>query len=276
MNCRLFRRHIDAFVDGELDPATQIEFERHVAVCPQCQEHLAFERAFKMDVRRRLCMLHAPDALRARIHAALREAPAPVPYREQGMPLIRFVPVRARYAVPIAAAAALGLAFFYGLDQRGAPHTNSAGALPILEDVVRLHSSELPADVKGPAADPVVSYFRGRVEFPVRPAEFTTGNARLMGARLANVRDRRAAALYYNVRGRRVTVVVFSPPARIMGDIKFQTLAIRRPPQRQDVYYQRVHGYTVPVLQHDGVAYALTGDLGQTELLRLAASARMH
>ena len=31
--CELFQRHVGAFVDGELDPATHIEFEEHVAGC---------------------------------------------------------------------------------------------------------------------------------------------------------------------------------------------------------------------------------------------------
>ncbi|MBT8470823.1 MAG: zf-HC2 domain-containing protein, partial [Deltaproteobacteria bacterium] len=30
MTCRLVRRHLGAFIDGELDPASQIEFERHL------------------------------------------------------------------------------------------------------------------------------------------------------------------------------------------------------------------------------------------------------
>ena len=30
MSCKLVRRHLGAFVDGELEPATQIEFERHL------------------------------------------------------------------------------------------------------------------------------------------------------------------------------------------------------------------------------------------------------
>ena len=39
--------------------------------------------------------------------------------------------------------------------------------------------------------------------------------------------------------------------------------------------YHNVHGYTVPVFEHDGVVYAFTGDLDQRRLLQLVASARL-
>ena len=51
MSCRLVRRHLGAFVDGEIDPATQIEFERHLEACPGCQERLAFESSLREQTR---------------------------------------------------------------------------------------------------------------------------------------------------------------------------------------------------------------------------------
>jgi hypothetical protein len=41
------------------------------------------------------------------------------------------------------------------------------------------------------------------------------------------------------------------------------------------VTYHNVQGYTVPILEHDGIAYAFTGDLDQHRLLQLVASARL-
>jgi hypothetical protein len=39
--------------------------------------------------------------------------------------------------------------------------------------------------------------------------------------------------------------------------------------------YQNVQGYTVPIIEEDGIVYAFTGDLDQQQMLRLAASVRL-
>jgi anti-sigma factor (TIGR02949 family) len=270
MNCGLFRRHLDAFLDGEVDPATQIDFERHAMACSGCQELTELERALRGRVKDSLRGVAAPAALRERIQQSLREAPAPIstvePARDRG---IRSGMLRARYTVPLGMAAAAALAYGYVAspaasgDDEG--DVSVAGTLPMFEDVVRLHSSELPVDVK--REEQVAAYFRGKVDFPVRPARFRGTEAHLLGGRLSNVRERRAAALYYDVGGNRVTMVVFSAPRRIVDEM--QPMRVRG----RELRYQQVRGYTVPVVYEGGVAYALTGDLDRQRLFQLAASA---
>ncbi len=270
MNCGLVRRHLDAYVDGEVDPTTQIEFERHLAVCAGCQELLAFTRHVKAEVRRSCRAVSAPPELRDRICAAMERASWEASSREGS--LIRLVPMRARVAVPLAAAAAVLMWLTWGIGTTD-EHAQQARAtaMPIFEDVVRVHSSELPADVRAELPQQVSSYFRDKVAFPVRPAEFERRDTRLVGARLSNVRDRRAAALYYNVGGRRMTVVVFDGPERPIQQGAFRANMLGR-----QLYYQQVRGYTVPVRRQDGLTYAFTGDLDRQSVLRLAASARVR
>jgi anti-sigma factor (TIGR02949 family) len=273
MNCGLFRRHLDAFLDGEVDPATQIDFERHAMACSGCQELIELEKALRGRVKDSLRGMAAPAALRERIQQSLREAPAPIPAtapaaRADG--LVRNGRLRGRYAVGlgVAAAVALGYGYFAGPGME-ADETESeittAGALPMFEDVVRLHSSELPVDVK--QEEQVAAFFRGKVDFPVRPARFRGTQAQLLGGRLSNVRERRAAALYYDVGGNRVTMVVFSAPRRMVDEM--QPMQVRG----RELRYQQVRGYTVPVVFDGNVAYALTGDLDRQRLFQLAASA---
>src|SRR5687767_2819156 len=116
MNCGLFRRHLDAFLDGEVDPATQIDFERHAMACAGCQELTELERALRARVKDSLRGVPAPAALRDRICASLAAAPAPAPGPgsapvRDGM--LRNGILRARYSVPIGLAAAAALAFGY-------------------------------------------------------------------------------------------------------------------------------------------------------------------
>lgn len=293
ITCEVLRRHIDAFVDGEVDPDTHIEFEQHLASCGPCRVQLSFARSMKAQVREACGGVKAPPSLADRLQKALDAEDArqegarddsPVgASTETGPPLgiggIRLLPVKAKYAVPAAAAAAL-LAFLAaneggnpvaataednsgGWFQGAAAHTGS-----LFEEVVRRHSIEHPAEVVGPPTQ-VASWFRGKLEFPVRPVRFSSPDVQLVGARLSNVQDRDAAAFYYDVRGRRVTVMVFEPPEPV------DEIAVRTSYGGRGIYYGQAHGYTVPVVQYEGLTYAFTGDLDSRALLRLAASARM-
>jgi len=175
MSCKLVRRHLGAFVDGELDPATQIEFERHLEACPGCQEHLSFESSLRQQTRDSIGGIHAPEHLWGRaIHRldAIDEA------RMEHTPLIEVRPMRWRQTWPIAAAAA----------------------------------AALPSDVQAEAPQEVVRYFQGKTPFPVQPAKFEEPGMKFAGARYIRVGTHPAAALYYIRDGRRVTLLVFQSP----------------------------------------------------------------
>ncbi len=272
MNCELFQRHVGAFVDGELDAATAVEFERHLETCEPCLDHLEFEAATRDHVRESWEAPPTPEGLAERMCAALDAEDAR--QAEQAKPL---VPIRWRIAVPLSAAAAVGIFVLAAVEADG--RKTEAAAL----DVVRVHSAALPADVSVPVPvampvsmlagqrvderEEIARYFRGKVGFPVRPAEFAGREARLVGARLSNVRERQAAALYYDVGGQRVTVVVTDAP--------LENSAEAVEVEGRQLYFRNVGGYAVPVRQEEGIRYAFTGDLDRDQLLHLAASARV-
>ncbi len=285
VSCRVVRRHVGAFVDGELDPATQIDFERHIESCASCQERLTFEDTFRVMVRESVDEVVLPEGFGERLSNLLSEEDISRG-DEAEAPLVRVLPLRGRQVVPVAAAAVLALAAGIGFDRVGqqADDHVCAATIPLFEDVVRLHSSELPPDVAdvpravrrvgqdgqdhGRLQRSVARYFRGKVEFPVRPAEFDDREVSLVGARLENIRDRRAAALYYDVRGRRMTLVVVDSPVVTPNVAKVRF-------GNREVFYQNVRGYTVPVRRHAGLTYVFTGDLDRQSLLQLAAAAHV-
>ncbi len=261
MSCRLVQRHAGAYVDGELDPASMLDFERHIEACASCQERVAFERAYRDMVESSVGGDTAPDHLKDKVRAALDRMDA------SRRPVARLARVPWQRVAPLAVAAAVLLAL--GGVVGGVPEgLVEASATPIFEDVVRVHSAELPADVQAEAPQQVTQYFRGKVEFPVRPAVFNRGDVRLLGGRVSNVRERRAAAVYYDVHGSRVTLVVFHAPE--LEDEVFQTRF-----GGQTLLYRDVNGYPVPVRRYHGLNYAFTGDLGRDQMMRLAASARV-
>ncbi len=294
ISCRVVSTHVDALVDGELDTPTQVEFDSHLAVCARCREEAALTRGVKAATRRALGDVRAPDALRQRLLAALEatpvaspterlEEPPAAPDPEESAALApradersvarRPYVVAARLMVPAAAAAVVFAAFAaQESDDIRRPSEAAVQALPFFEDVVRRHANEHPMEVRGSEGE-VSQFFRGRLGFQARPVVFRSPNTELVGARLSNVREQDAAAFYYDVDGHRVTVFVFERPSETRG-AGLRSGAEHTHVGDQDVYYRRVHGYTVPVVERGGLTYAFTGDLDTQSMIQLAASAQ--
>ncbi len=262
MSCKLVRRHIGAFVDGELDPATQIEFERHLEACSVCQEHLAFERSFRQQTRDSIAGQHAPEHLWGRALHRLDEIDEA---KAAPVSLIELRPMRWKQTGLIAAAAA-ALLIIGGVV--GLPVGGDYQGAGMLQDVLDLHSKALPSDVESETPQEVVRYFQGKTPFPVKPAQFEEPSMKFVGARYIKVGSRPAAALYYNHGGRRVTLLVFQSPELMRN-------AQRTEVGGRELYYYDVGGNVVTIRQHGGVNYAFFGDLDRPVLFQLAANARV-
>jgi mycothiol system anti-sigma-R factor len=263
VKCELIDRRVGAYVDGELDPASMLDVERHVEACGRCQERIGFERRFRSLVSDSLAGVEVPEELARRVSRDLDS----VDVRGEAAFL------RRRSLQVFVAAAGLTLIVGIGHQSRTAePTPLLAGSVesvprvtPVFDEVVRLHSSALPADVRAQAPSEVSQYFRDKVSFPVTPAVFDGGEARLTGARLHPVGARTAAALYYDVGGRRVTVVVTDGQLPELGG----------PVPEGEIVFRDVGGYTVPVRRHGNLTYVFTGDVDRETLMRLARSARV-
>src|SRR6476659_7314960 len=75
MDCKLVRGHLDAYVDGELEPTPVIEFERHLDDCGGCRNELALSRLMQRSLRE-LGQPAAPQALKLRLTRTLDEVDA--------------------------------------------------------------------------------------------------------------------------------------------------------------------------------------------------------
>jgi anti-sigma factor (TIGR02949 family) len=262
VSCKLVRRHLGAFVDGELDPASQIEFERHLEACSGCQEHLSFERSFRQQTRDSVGGTRAPEHLWGRALHRLDEIDEA---KTASSALIEIRPMRWKQTGLVAAAAA-ALLIIGGVMRL--PDSRDYQGAGMLQDVIDLHTKALPSDVEAEAPQEVVRYFQGKTPFPVKPAQFEEPTMRFIGARYIKVGTRPAAALYYNHGGRRVTLLVFQSPELVQN-------AQRTHVGGRELYYHDVGGNVVTIRQHGGVNYAFFGDLDRPVLFQLAANARV-
>jgi anti-sigma factor RsiW len=258
VKCDLVDRRVGAFVDGELDPASMLDVERHVEVCGRCQEIIGFERRFRSLVSDSLAGIEVPDSLRSRLSrdldgvdvrgeaAVLRRRSLQVFVAAASLTLIVGIAHQSRTAqlAPLVAGGVEGI----------------QGVTPVFDDVLTL-----PADVRAQAPSEVSQFFRDKVSFPVTPAAFDGGEARLTGARLQPMGARTAAALHYDVGGRRVTVFVVDGDVPELGEQTPEGAVVLR----------NVGGQTVPVRRHGNLTYVFTGDVERETLVRLAKTARV-
>jgi anti-sigma factor RsiW len=269
LDCDEAQRWIDPWVDGELDPSAAMSVDAHVARCPLCKAEVEATRAVKRSLAglREAC---APTALRHRVLAAL-DAEEDQRAQEETQ---RRRKAHARN-VALTGAALAGVVLAAG--HRFAPNrdgaadpTLSAGMVPMLEDVAQRHARELPCEVQ--ASDPatVSAWFRGKMDIPVQPMTFQGQPARLVGARISNIHDRVAAALYYDVSGRRMTVFVFDGTRVSPGGMAREVVGGR------SFYVGSTRGYTVTFTQRRGVGYAVASDLPPQDTVRLLAASDLR
>jgi anti-sigma factor RsiW len=274
MDCKLVRTHLDAYVDAELEPTPVIEFERHLEGCSFCQNELTLGRMVQQGLRD-LPRPEAPAALKKRVLRSLDSAEAadePITSRRGAWTAV----------LSVAAMTALAAGITVQSDSpAGSPGPLvAADAMGLFGDVVARHTDQLPADIPAEPPEQVTNWFRGKVGFRVRSVEFAEPQVHFVGARVSHIRDRQAASFYYTLGGNRLTTVVFEASPTLKRALNDEDLLTQSGAHRERigsrlVTYQNVQGYTVPMVEHDGIVYAFTGDLDQRRLLRLVGSARL-
>jgi hypothetical protein len=279
MDCRLVRKHLSAYVDGELEPSPMLEVEHHLGSCADCFSEQLVLGALKHELRLQLVPRPAPAALRARVVRALADVPAPLHMSVDERPASHVWMTLSA----VGASVLLVLGSLVGTDRPAGNLRVAAlgggNALDIVREVVDRHKDRLPAEISTPVPEQATSWFRDKVGFRVRTVEFAEPKVHFVGARMSQVGTLQAAKLYYSVGDSQLTLVMFKPSAPLD-----QMLSPHHDPalaglQRvrmsgREVQYRTLQGYTVPILQDNGIVYAFTGDLDQGNLLHLAATAR--
>ena len=256
MSCADVARFIHVYVDGEFEAEERLELERHLDACASCADVARGERAFVSRLRESLREDRppVPPTLRPRIAHALAEVDRPRATRIRTFALV---------GIPsLAAAAALLLAW------RGERRVEQP---LLLSEAVARHERELPVEVKGPDPEMIRTWFRGKLDMPVRPPTRPGSRAQLVGARLSHLGQRQAAYLVYDLGGTKFSVLVFDPDDPAASDLATDRLR-HRTVGGKDVYVGGAHGYNVAVVRAGGLGYAFTSDLPEQRMLDLLST----
>jgi len=202
MNCLELDARLHPYVDGELSVDETAAAEAHIASCPSCAGLVRQERAFRRLLRQQP-REGAPTELRARVIGSV--------WREARKPARR----AAWLAVPaVAAVAALILGVIL-------PAWRPA---PLVAELVDKHIAyaqlERPAELASGDRHQVAAWFHQRAGMRVTVPDYSPSGIQLIGARLADAHERRAAYLLYE-KGRTLLSVFMLPvpesPSRLAG-----------------------------------------------------------
>lgn len=292
IGCHQTESQLDLLLDSGVHESTSplvVDLRNHIATCPRCLRQYQSLVELRSLTRDSQLLITPPDDFRARLQARLAltqaESQVPswgaVPVSPDTSPSMTSAWASATplalktkrnpnkkmfVAASVLSLAACALIYFSWISQQ-----NPASVMPLMEDVVAKHAAGHPAEVHGTEPE-VRNWFQGKLGFQAAPIHFSN-DMKLVGARISHVREKPAAAFYYDLGGKRVTVMVFESAGSFSNSgIK----VVQRSPhaqRRRPIYYTHVRGYTVPVIEKNGVAYAITADMDEDRIIHLASAA---
>ena len=245
MNCTRLSQVLDAYLDGELDPATGGEIAQHLSHCPACTALKSERDALKQRLRAEAPYFAAPSALRRAVHRSLTAAPD---HAVRGKRRPSWLQAGALAAVAALVSALAG----YWLAQ---PLPDSA----LREQVVASHVASLGGarrltDVTSVDRHVVKPWFQGKVDFAPVVRDLSGEGYTLMGARLDHVANRQAVAIVYRVRNHVVNLFVWRAASN-----ESEALAVAT-----------VRGFGVATWAGGGLRFGAASDVDAGDLERFA------
>lgn len=207
MTCVEFECHLHAYVDGELAVNEMLAADAHLAECAECRALAARERRFRQLLRRQP-QESAPSEFRVRITGRIRRA-------EQ-----RAV-VRPWLIAPIAAVTAV-LAFVLWPSTQ--PSSRLMGAL--VDKHIAYAQVEQPAEFGSADTAAVEQWFRTRAALRVTVSDYSPSGIRLVGARLADAAEQKAAYVLYE-KGHTLLSVFMVPVSGDGSDLRGKRVSYR-------------------------------------------------
>jgi anti-sigma factor RsiW len=178
MNCVEFECHLHAYVDGELSVSEMLVADAHLAECADCRALAARERRFRQLLRRQP-RESAPSEFRALITRRIHRAE-------------RLAVVRPWLIAPIAAVAAVLALVLW-------PTTQPSSQLvsELVDKHIAYAQVEQPAEFGSTDPVAVEQWFRTRAALRVTVSDYSPSGIRLVGARLADAAEQKAAYVLY-------------------------------------------------------------------------------
>jgi anti-sigma factor (TIGR02949 family) len=252
MKCEEMRELLDAFHDGELQPATLAAVETHLRTCPSCSAALAAHEALRAKVRS-LARTPAPEQLAAKIRKSLTELDTEARSEAFGVRSWRAMAASHFLAIAIGGAAVFGLIHGQYARSFAVQETIDAHVRSLIDERTLLQ-------VASDDSHNVRPWFMGKLDFSPAVAELNKEEFPLLGARVDYLANRYVAALVYGRRKHRINLFV-APADGVVGAGITSTAR---------------NGYNILEWQAGGLSYRAVSDIDAAELAQFAELVRAH
>ena len=243
MSCPYTEQDVAAYLDGELDLASALAFERHLAECPEHARALAAQRALREAIQSSDLRFRPAPGLARRLRRAATAEPEPLSW-------LSWPGLRTVAALLLVAVVSWSLGRVW-----------PARPVPGLADeIVASHVRSLlaghPADVASTDQHTVKPWFTGKLDYSPTVIDLSGRGFPLVGGRLDYLGHHPVAALVYRA-GRHV-INVFTWPAAYGGDAGPALSATSR------------QGFHVVHWTRGGMTYWAVSDASEERLRQLA------
>lgn len=263
MKCENFLPFIDTYVDGEFDELESDELETHLSACPTCRKKVDAQINWKRSFKECLDGETVSADLKANI---LGQILTPTVHDIEDDTNVH--PIRKKTfkksAIAGLSIAAIALLSFYAVPKLVTVAPATSDTQPVVEQAIEWHRGNFPIEVTGPESNRIENWFVDKVAFPIHLPAFK--NANLLGGRLANLKERQAAYVAYDIDGTRLSVMLFNGEGLLVATENIKHIKGR------DIALLNQNGYTVALLQNEGVTYALTSDISEEKMTELLGS----
>src|SRR5580658_4056889 len=206
MTCAPAKSLLESYLDDELDAAQTAQVAEHLASCSSCAGVHAQLLELRGAIRTHAPYYRAPDGLRDRIQASVRQADR----QDRRAPFRRWMPIAA--AILLAVSVAWNIALF---------RSRTSSADLIAQDVLSSHIRSLMGthlvDVPSSDQHTVKPWFNGKLDFSPEVRDFAAEGFPLAGGRIDYLEGRPVAALVY--RRRQHVINVFVWPGAAPGSL---------------------------------------------------------
>jgi anti-sigma factor RsiW len=240
MTCKDNNKLLNAYVDGELDSAGSLSFERHLQQCESCQTDVGNLRTLSSAIKSGALRFKVPQDLKKNVQAAIRAE-----YADTRRSFFSW-----RWASALASVVLIVALTWVVTTQR----TRSSEETLLVNDILSSHVRSMMAnhitDVSSSDSHTVKPWFGGKLDYSPPAKDLTEQGFRLVGGRLDYLDNRPVAALVYQ---------------RSQHFINLFVWPLESTANSPDGQWTR-HGYNVIHWTKSGMTYWLISELNPAEL----------
>jgi len=241
MTCTEVKKLLSAFIDGELDPATSQEVERHLEGCPSCLSEVNRLQWLSKSLAEPPMVYPAPPGFEGKIRRAI--------LLESGVHRPRIPHPSLIVAVAFSIFVVVGVTWWIAANVSGISRSDL-----IVQEIVQSHLRSLMADhlidVVSSDQHTVKPWFDGKVDFSPTVRDLSADGFVLAGGRLDYVDNRPVAVIVYK---RRLHVInLFSWPTTHPDEEAFSPATD--------------NGYHIVAWHKEGMTYYAVSDVNESDL----------